>query len=437
MRTDNKNPKPKIIALMILLTVFAVHAAAVTVSVNAPENASLDKQFDVEIEVDKVEDLDSGQFDISFDPSVVNVTDIKDDVEDGDIEGTKVPVENKYFIYNDTIRVLFNLPGVTGVSGSGTLATIRFKAMGEGGDTSFLNFSDGILVDKESDLIPSDWVNDLMTIRKPPVEEYAVTVYVKNVDDDKQEVHLLIDGGDEGFEKPSSGTTKKYGEYNLEEGVRTFKIKWFDTDTDKWYEKTEEHTITGATTIILLTDEHDEEEERICAYVYVHNLDADDDLNVYLYIDDKYKKYELVKLGEIKAYETDGYEFDEEGVHTFEIKWRDPDTAVEYEKRTRKYIKSEESITMYTDSYSEDDLITTASIPSAPKPAPVTSAASGTLESSSTTTPAIPITVLHTDPISAGGNDTGAGQSQSQYHHLYTLVGAIAILVAAMQIRKN
>ena len=416
------------------------------VVVNAPEYVS--DTFEATINIVDVEDLESGGFALSFDPSVVNVTDVKH----GKISGTELPVDSWGFQEGGgTIIVNLNVPGLHGLSGSGTLATISFVVIGEDGDSSILDISEDSntgLSNTESDLLPINWIDATVTIDSaapPPPNETDTYVYVKNLDDDKLTVFLFIDDDFIIDKDVSSGSTKKYSNYKLLEGLHTFKIGWYDLDTEQWHEKTKEYSVSGETDLVVITtEEHADEDTKILAHVYVKNLD-DDDVTVYLYIDDKYKKYELVEFDDTCEFETDGYEFDEEGVRSFKIKWRDPDTEEEYEKLTRKYIKSEESITMYVDPHTEDDLITTASIrtsSSVPKsssstssPAPATSTGSGTSESSSTTTPTIPITVLHTDPLSTGSN--GAGRSQSQYHHLYTLVGAIAIIVAATQIRRT
>ena len=422
-----------------------VNIGSFDVTVNAPESISTDT-FDADIDITDVEDLSSGGFALSFDSGVVNVT----DVEIGTIGGIDLRLDNWMFKEDDTIAVLFKHPKMgSGVTGSGTLATISFDVIGEDGDSSMLDISDeACFTNTETDRLPINWIDATVTIdskaRAAP-NETDTYVYVKNLDDDKLTVFLSIDGDFIIDKDISSGSTKKYSSYKLLEGSHTFKIRWYDLDTEEWHEKTKEYSVSGETDLVVInTVEHTDEDTRISARVYVKNND-DDCLDVYLYIDDVYKKYEPIEADDTCEYETDGYEFDEEGVHSFKIKWCDPDTAVEYEKLTRQYIKSEESITMYVDPHTEDDLITTASIrtsSSVPKsssstssPAPATSTGSGTSESSSTTTPTIPITVLHTDPLSTGSN--GAGRSQSQYHHLYTLVGAIAIIVAATQIRRT
>ena len=130
------------------------------VSVDAPEVVS--GTFDVTIDVYNVVDLDSGQFDLSFDSSVVNVT----DVHDGNICGTTVPIDWE-FMSADTIRVLVNLSGVTGVSGSGIIATIGFEITGAVKDTSVLDISNGGLWDRECEEIPAIWFDDEVTIGVP------------------------------------------------------------------------------------------------------------------------------------------------------------------------------------------------------------------------------------------------------------------------------
>ena len=425
-----------------------VNIGSFDVTVNAPEAVSTDT-FDADIDITDVEDLNSGGFDISFNSSMVNVTDVKP----GKISGTELPLAGWEFKESNKVRVLFKLPSAkNGVSGSGTLATISFAVIGEDGDSSVLDIGEDAntgLTNTDSDELPVNWIDATVTINSeapPPPNETDTYVYVKNLDDDKLTVFLFIDGNFIIDKDVSSGSTKKYSNYKLLEGSHTFKIKWYDLDTEAWYEQTTEYSVSGETDLVVInTVEHTEEDTRISAQVYVKNND-DDPLDVYLYIDDTYKKYETIEAEDTYDFDDGGYEFDEAGSHTFMIRWRDPDTDVEYEKLIRKYIKSEESIMMYVDPHTEGDLITTASIPtssSAPQSsastsssAPATSAGSGGVESSPTTTSTPPITRLHTDPSSAGSNESGAGQSQSQYPHLYTLVGVIAIITAVTQIRR-
>ena len=142
-------------ALMILTM-----AQKTQVRVNAPEMVS--GTFDATIEMYNAADLDSGQFDLSFDSSVVNVT----DVDSGNIGGTTVPISDWRFMDADTIRVLFDLPDGDLASGSGSLATVNFEIIGSAGATSILDISDGYLFDLDtySAGIPATWTDCGVTV---------------------------------------------------------------------------------------------------------------------------------------------------------------------------------------------------------------------------------------------------------------------------------
>ena len=144
----------KIISTIIILSMSSiilttpVAAYQTGVSVNAPE--SVDSDFSVVIEIENAVDLDSGQFDLYFDPAAVNVT----DVDDGDIGGTTMPIAD-WAVDEGRIRVLFNLPGIDGVSGSGSLATIHFETVVPG--DCVMEISDGLLVNNMAEAIPASW----------------------------------------------------------------------------------------------------------------------------------------------------------------------------------------------------------------------------------------------------------------------------------------
>jgi hypothetical protein len=126
----------------------------VQVTVNAPEY--VEGTFDASIDVDSVADLNSGQFDLTFDSSVVSVT----DVADGGLGGEVIPVSDWDRLDNDTIRMILDVSGIAGVNGSGNLATISFTVVGEAGAKSVLDISDGLLVNTEAEAIPAEWIDD-------------------------------------------------------------------------------------------------------------------------------------------------------------------------------------------------------------------------------------------------------------------------------------
>ncbi|MCW3129196.1 MAG: cohesin domain-containing protein, partial [Methanophagales archaeon] len=129
------------------------------VSVDAPEYVS--GTFNATIGLDNVTDLNSAQFDLSFNSSVVNVTDVRE----GEIDGEAVPVFNWGFVDADTVRVLASLPMGVGVNGSGYLAEVVFGVNGKSGDKSELDIS-GLLVDTEAKEIEAEWYGDEVRIEE-------------------------------------------------------------------------------------------------------------------------------------------------------------------------------------------------------------------------------------------------------------------------------
>jgi len=180
MKTELLSKKILLFIPVVALIVFTTGVAAqeeenVSVRVNAPEFVS--GTFDVTIDIYNVIDLYGGQFDLSFDPDVVNVN----DVHEGEIDGATVTIDEWGLVDGDRrVRMLFNIDdeeNPVGVSGSGYLASIRFEVVGDDGDTSALGLSDGVLSWYESDdhpllagnaIIPpeinADWSGDVVTV---------------------------------------------------------------------------------------------------------------------------------------------------------------------------------------------------------------------------------------------------------------------------------
>ncbi len=134
---------------------------AVKVEVNAP--AYVEGTFEATMNVDNITDFNSGQFDLSFNSSVVNVT----DVTDGSVDGETIPVDMWEFMDKDRIRVILDIPGITSVNGSGYLANISFEVIGSRGDISALDISNGMLVDTEAEELPAEWIDTKVTVKVP------------------------------------------------------------------------------------------------------------------------------------------------------------------------------------------------------------------------------------------------------------------------------
>ncbi len=137
-----------IFLIMLLLSATLVVADQTSVTINSPELT--DGDFSVTIEIENAVDLDSGQFNLYFNPVDVNVT----GVDDGDVDGTAIPIAD-WVVAEDNIQVLFNLPGIDGVSGSGSLATIHFETIVPGACS--MEISNGLLVSNMAETIPASW----------------------------------------------------------------------------------------------------------------------------------------------------------------------------------------------------------------------------------------------------------------------------------------
>jgi hypothetical protein len=156
----------------------------VNVTVNAPKY--VEGTFNASLDVDSVADFNSGQFDLAFDSSVVNVT----DVVAGSLNGEAIPVSDWERLDNDTIRVILDVPWVTGVNGSGNLATIRFTVVGKAGAKSVLDISDGLLVNTEAEAIPAEWIDDEVSVGPIPVK---VSVNAPEYVGEKETFDVTID----------------------------------------------------------------------------------------------------------------------------------------------------------------------------------------------------------------------------------------------------
>jgi len=180
METELISKKVLLLIPVAALLIFTTGAAAqeeenVSVRVNAPEFVS--GTFDVTIDIYNVIDFYGGQFDLSFDPDVVNAN----GVYEGEIDGTTVPIDNKdtYLMEDSRVRVIFNIDdeeNPEGVSGSGYLASIRFEVVGDDGDVSDIEIYEGLISCYGSDSHPclagnrieqetdADWSGDVVTV---------------------------------------------------------------------------------------------------------------------------------------------------------------------------------------------------------------------------------------------------------------------------------
>ena len=102
----------------------AVAADGVTVSINAPAQIVRGDTFTVTVDVTNMTAFDAGQFDVSFNESLIQL----DDVTAGLTGTTDIPIALWNRMSTGTCRVIVNIPGVPGADGSGCLAVLHFHA---------------------------------------------------------------------------------------------------------------------------------------------------------------------------------------------------------------------------------------------------------------------------------------------------------------------
>jgi len=132
----------------------------VTVSIDAPATAAPDSDFTANVNISAVTNFDACNYDVSFNASVLRL----DSVTSGLIGSTAVPVEITNQISPGTYRVVQNVPGLTGVSGSGYLAVLHFHVIGSAGSSSAISLSNGMLSNTSAEEIPATWVGDTVNV---------------------------------------------------------------------------------------------------------------------------------------------------------------------------------------------------------------------------------------------------------------------------------
>ena len=130
---------------MMLLPSSSASADGVTVSIDAPAEVDAGTDFIARVDITDVTNFDAANYDITYNSTVLEVT----DVTDGIIGDAAIPVDMWGFVpagTQGTIRVIQNIPGLSGVSGSGYLSEIHFHVVGSAGNTSGITMSNGYSV---------------------------------------------------------------------------------------------------------------------------------------------------------------------------------------------------------------------------------------------------------------------------------------------------
>jgi PKD repeat protein len=116
--------------------------------------------FKVRVNIGNVTNFDATNYDVTFDSAVLQVS----NVTSGLISSTTIPVDMWSVISPGTLRVIQNVPGLSGVSGSGYLSEILFHVIGSAGSSSQINLANGVLSDNSANQIQATWVNGSVQI---------------------------------------------------------------------------------------------------------------------------------------------------------------------------------------------------------------------------------------------------------------------------------
>lgn len=165
--------------LILLLTLLsplclspAMAGGSVTVSIDVPGKVAKGAEFVARVDVSQVDNFDAGNYDVSFNPTILKVT----DVTSGRIGDTIIPVD----IWNESssglVTIVQNVPGILGVTGSGYLARIHFRALSQG--ISNITPSNGVLGDKQAQKLPADWLGTSIEVEEVRLEASAPPVVV-------------------------------------------------------------------------------------------------------------------------------------------------------------------------------------------------------------------------------------------------------------------
>ena len=137
--------------------------AGTEVSLIAPEKVAPEEVFWVEVHVEGISDFDAASYDITYDPTVLEVT----GVTGGILDGTAIPVSMWGYIpagVQGTVRLINNVIGVPGVSGDGYLAKVQFRAIGSYGEATEMSLHNGLLGNNLAKEIEADWFSDSVSL---------------------------------------------------------------------------------------------------------------------------------------------------------------------------------------------------------------------------------------------------------------------------------
>jgi hypothetical protein len=157
-----------ILAMIIVNGTISPAAAQenVTISINVPDDVEPGSDIVVTIDISHVENLDAVNYEVTFNDTLLRL----DNVTDGKIGGTIIPVD----IYNEIgpgrYRIVQNIPGLSGVTDTGYLAALHFHVKDSSGDSSYIRLLDGVIGNNQAEEIPATWNEAFLVVGVLPCD---------------------------------------------------------------------------------------------------------------------------------------------------------------------------------------------------------------------------------------------------------------------------
>ncbi len=159
--------------LALLALPLPVLATGITVSVDAPAEATVGAEFTTRVNIANVTNLDAVVFRVRFDPKILDLSTkdadsngIYDSIVNGEVGGKKVEILATVLKESGLIGIVAEVePPLSGATGSGYLAELHFHALSRG--TSTIGLENYSLSNATAETITATWIDGSVTTSVP------------------------------------------------------------------------------------------------------------------------------------------------------------------------------------------------------------------------------------------------------------------------------
>ena len=145
--------------LVLLIPASFAVAQTVEVGIDTPTEVNYGESFTATIDISGVVDFDAADFELTFDSSILKIEDtsVGADIHNGMIATTTIPVVITNVVSEGVVKVVVNISGNPGVTGSGHLCEIRFHVIGGTDSSTDIGLQNGTLGNNNGEYIPAIW----------------------------------------------------------------------------------------------------------------------------------------------------------------------------------------------------------------------------------------------------------------------------------------